>query len=191
MIEKLKNVIKNKKNASKILFSVVVLGLVLGISLVGIRSIPKVSGSCYGGICTGDGDTVYRFYNVRNGAHFYTASVAERDNVNARWGYIYKYEGIAWVFNNDSAPIYRFYNLKNGTHFYTTSAAERDNVNARWGYIYKYEGIAWYNTSGATVYRFYMPITGAHFYTASAAERDNVNARWGNIYRYEGTAWQQ
>jgi peptidoglycan-N-acetylmuramic acid deacetylase len=41
---------------------------------------------------------VYRFYNVVNGSHFYTASAAERDAVRTRWPAVYTDEGIAfWV----------------------------------------------------------------------------------------------
>jgi hypothetical protein len=36
---------------------------------------------------------VYRFYNRKNGTHFYTASPAERDNVIAKLLYVYTYEG--------------------------------------------------------------------------------------------------
>lgn len=39
---------------------------------------------------------VYRFYQVRNGSHFYTASDAERDTVIANWPTIYRYEGPAF-----------------------------------------------------------------------------------------------
>lgn len=42
--------------------------------------------------------SVYRFYNVRNGSHFYTASATERDIVIARWSDVYLYEGpVFWV----------------------------------------------------------------------------------------------
>lgn len=40
--------------------------------------------------------TVYRFYNSRNGTHFYTASDAERDSVINRLSSIYSYEGPAY-----------------------------------------------------------------------------------------------
>lgn len=41
---------------------------------------------------------VYRFYNVRNGSHFYTADVTEKDRVITTLGYIYQYEGSAfWI----------------------------------------------------------------------------------------------
>lgn len=39
---------------------------------------------------------VYRFYNLRNGSHFYTATAEERDIVMARWSNIYQYEGVAF-----------------------------------------------------------------------------------------------
>jgi len=41
---------------------------------------------------------VYRFYNLRNGSHFYTASEVEKDYVIATWPTIYQFEGPAfWV----------------------------------------------------------------------------------------------
>lgn len=39
---------------------------------------------------------VYRFYNLKNGSHFYTASATERDHVIATWPGIYSYEGPAF-----------------------------------------------------------------------------------------------
>jgi hypothetical protein len=39
---------------------------------------------------------VFRFYNVRAGTHFYTASAAERDNVIGTLGSLYRYEGVAF-----------------------------------------------------------------------------------------------
>ena len=40
--------------------------------------------------------TVYRFFNKKSGAHFYTASLEERDSVIAKLGVIYAYEGGAF-----------------------------------------------------------------------------------------------
>jgi hypothetical protein len=96
---------------------------------------------------SGKNDTpLYRFYNMQNSTHFYTASEAEKNNVISRWGYIYKYEGVAYNVCGDPAsctPVYRFWNI-NGTHFYTISEAEKNNVMARWGNIFKYEGVGYY-----------------------------------------------
>ena len=73
--------------------------------------------------------TVYRFYNKKNGSHFYTASPAEKASVEANLSAIYRYEGVAYKVNNanpvNSQPLYRFYNKKNGSHFYTANAAEK------------------------------------------------------------------
>lgn len=43
---------------------------------------------------------VYRFYNIRNGSHFYTASEAERQNVQDTLGAIYQFEGPAFYIDN-------------------------------------------------------------------------------------------
>lgn len=39
---------------------------------------------------------VYRFYNRRNGSHFYTSSPEERDTVLAKWLSIYQLEGVGF-----------------------------------------------------------------------------------------------
>ncbi|MHB1322731.1 MAG: hypothetical protein ACYC6J_02430 [Coriobacteriia bacterium] len=39
---------------------------------------------------------VHRFYNLRNGSHFYTASETEKQTVVSQWGSTYQYEGIAF-----------------------------------------------------------------------------------------------
>jgi len=41
---------------------------------------------------------VYRFFNVRNGSHFYTADEAERNHVAATLGSVYRFEGpVFWL----------------------------------------------------------------------------------------------
>ena len=144
------------------------------------------------------GQAVYRFYNLRAGVHFYTASLAERDNViNTLWS-VYRFEGPAYIVNPanalNSQDLYRFYNFKAGVHFYTANAAERDHVINALGGVYRYEGPAYRISlvSDATtfpVYRFYNFKAGVHFYTASAAERDNVINTLGGVYHYEGVAY--
>lgn len=141
--------------------------------------------------------TVYRFFNMTNGSHFYTASETERYTVIKRWPTIYRYEGPAYGINtanpSNTVALYRFFNKKNGSHFYTISTEERDNVIAKWPTIYTYEGPAYgvsVNPENATtVYRFFNKKNGSHFYTTSAAERDNVIAQYAAIYNYEGIAY--
>jgi hypothetical protein len=140
---------------------------------------------------------VFRFYNVRTGAHFYTASTAERDYVKATWPTIFRDEGTSYAIHSaasgNNTPLYRFYNVRTGAHFYTASTAERDYVKATWPTIFNDEGIAYYvstTPAGATpVYRFYNRRTGAHFYTTSDAERQYVNATWPTIFRDEGAVY--
>ena len=129
---------------------------------------------------------MYRLYNPNSGEHFYTAAVAEHNNlVNLGW----HDEGIGWVAPVKSGtPVYRLYNPNAGDHHYTMSAAERDYlVKAGWND----EGIGWYsaeNAGRAPLYRQYNPNAkaGAHNFTLSLAERDNlVSLGWHD----EGTAW--
>ena len=139
--------------------------------------------------------TVYRFFNKKNGSHFYTADPAEKAGIEANLTAIYKYEGVSYRVNNanpaNSQPLYRFFNKKNGSHFYTASAAEKDSVQANQSATYTYEGIA-YNISttpaadSTTVYRFFNKKNGSHFYTADPAEKDNVVATLSSIYSLDG-----
>jgi Repeat of unknown function (DUF5648) len=140
---------------------------------------------------------VYRFYNIKTGTHFYTASESERYLVAFRMGATYHFEGVAMTFDStnpaNSQPLYRFYNVRTGTHFYTASEDEKANVMATMASTYHYDGPA-YNVSttpgsGLTVYRFYNVRTGTHFYTADPAERDNTIAKFGGIFHYEGPAY--
>ena len=82
---------------------------------------------------------VFRFYNIKNGVHFYTASEAEKDNTLANLSATYKYEGVAYTLNSapgagNDTPLYRFYNMKTGVHFYTASEAEKNSVIANLSY---------------------------------------------------------
>lgn len=89
---------------------------------------------------------LYRFFNLKNGSHFYTASPEERDNVIRSFAKTYRYEGPAYNVSFSpvgTVPIYRFCKVAAGSHFYTMSEAERDTVIANWPTIYRYEGVAY------------------------------------------------
>jgi len=140
---------------------------------------------------------VYRFYNRRNGSHFYSATGSERDVVADTMTSTYTYEGVAYGVSTsaaNSAPLYRFFNRKNGSHFYTASVAERDRVKSKLSGTYTFEGVA-YNVSStpvagsASVYRFYNRRNGSHFYTISVAERDSVRSKLSGTYTYEGAGF--
>lgn len=133
---------------------------------------------------TSTSSQMYRLYNPNSGEHFYTANLAEKDNlVNVGW----RYEGIAWNAPSSGDEVYRLYNPNAGDHHYTASAAERDHlVSVGW----RYEGVGWYSdpSQGQALYRLYNPnaVAGAHHYTTSAAERDHlVSVGWSA----EGIGW--
>lgn len=132
-------------------------------------------------------DTVlmYRLYNPNSGEHFYTAEIAERDNLV---GYGWQSEGVGWTAPASSdTPVYRLYNAIGGEHHYTMDASERDAlIAAGWND----EGTGWYSDDAKTVplYREYNPnqFSCNHNYTTSKDEHDwLVSLGW----RDEGTAW--
>lgn len=138
---------------------------------------------------------VFRFYNRATAAHFYTASVAERDAVRANLPGM-TYEGPAFQVSGQTdiglSPVFRFFNRTTGVHFYTISAAERNHIQATMPQFH-YEGVAYYASqvqrSGfRPLYRFYQQQRGFHFYTVDASEAGDVIANLPQ-YRYEGTAY--
>lgn len=138
-------------------------------------------------------NAVYRFYNAVAGAHFYTASAAERDFLIANDSRL-RYEGISFYAYvrgaQDLAPVYRLYNTVTGTHFYTISAGERDYAATNPRFIYDIQSwwVAASPTTGASpVYRFYRPAVGAHFYTISEGEKESVRASADWVF--EGVAY--
>lgn len=143
---------------------------------------------------------IFRFYNVQSGAHFYSASAVERDDVLVRLDE-FIFEGAAFrspaEFDLSGGvqpmPIWRFYNTETGAHFYTMSVAERDAVDANLP-TFNLEGIGYHalpvkGSAPDTIplYRFYNTNSGAHFYTAAEAEKDFVVTLPG--FNFEGIAY--
>lgn len=90
---------------------------------------------------------LYRFYNLRTGTHFYTASDSEKNMVLTTMASTYHLDGPAYYVSLspvDADPVFRFYNPRTGTHFYTASIAERDSVIAKLAGTLHYEGTAYY-----------------------------------------------
>lgn len=89
---------------------------------------------------------IYRFFNTRTGAHFYTINEAEKNFVIATYKE-FNYEGPSWYAQagggNGTTPLYRFFNTVTGAHFYTVSAAEKDYVIYAYP-AFRFEGIAYY-----------------------------------------------
>jgi hypothetical protein len=125
------------------------------------------------------------------GDHFYTVSVAERDNALAHSGYID--EGVACaVFDwqaPGTVPLLRLLNPANGDHFYTTSQPEAANAVAVFGYQQEGTACFVFDTAGAgrtPLLRLINAANGDHFYTTSQPEAANAVAVFG--YAAEGTA---
>ncbi|MDH4140764.1 MAG: hypothetical protein OEV43_09370, partial [Coriobacteriia bacterium] len=139
---------------------------------------------------------VHRFYNVKTGVHFYTASESEKASVIANLGHIFHYEGVSYQINTsnpvNSQWLHRFYNAKAGVHFYTASESEKASVIANLGHIYTYEGPAYKVSTTPTpkpVWRFYNFKKGVHFYTADPNEKNNVLATLGWTYSLDGIGY--
>ena len=131
------------------------------------------------------GHPMYRLYNPNSGEHFYTASKAEKDNLD-KLGW--DWENYGWIASDTGDPVYRMYNPNAGDHHYTLDESEKDYlVREGWDY----EGVGWHSTTEtnsdtAVLYRLYNPnaVTGTHHYTLDESEKDYlVKAGW----RYEGT----
>lgn len=128
---------------------------------------------------------MHRMYNPNSGEHFYTANVAEKDNlIKAGWNY----EGIGWYAPNVSGtPVYRVYNPNAGDHHYTTSLKEKNHlVKLGW----RDEGIGWYSsdTYGVAIHRQYNPnaVAGSHNFTKNVHEKNHlVSLGWKD----EGIGW--
>ncbi len=140
---------------------------------------------------------VYRFSNSSTGAHFFTTSTTERDNVVNTLSPPFSLEGeafsVASAYSPGLSPVHRFYNTQTGVHFYTISEAERANVVATLPH-FSYEGVAYHasQVAGAGLipfYRFYVPGKGFHFYTANEAEKDNIVANLSATYSFEGVGY--
>ena len=93
---------------------------------------------------------VHRFFNVKNGSHFYTISADEAAMVLAKYPEVFRYDGVGFNAYLEQTeylplqPVHRFYNLKNGAHFYTISAEEKSLVQLYYADTYRYEGVAFY-----------------------------------------------
>jgi hypothetical protein len=141
-----------------------------------------------------DAQRVYRFFNMKSGTHFYTASDAEFMNVFGTLAGVFTYDGVAYYVEVDpettAKPLYRFFNRKTGAHLYTADEGEKANVMEALASRYTYEGIAYgvrTDTLGMPVYRFYVPARDTHFYTANTSEI--TAGKLSDYYHYEGVAY--
>ena len=162
----------------------------------------------YSAVSTSTVSPVYRFYNNRDKAYFYTSSLAERDYVitnsefdrpdSSEWPYVY--QGATFEASHSysgQVPLFRFYNTETGHHFFTVNPDERDLVLSKSNsgeWPFNYEGIAFNVYAGdpnpsfsgqeIPVHRFYSPSLDRHFYTGSEAEANEIQLT--GQWNYEG-----
>lgn len=138
---------------------------------------------------------VYRFFNRKTGAHFYTSSESEKSLVQAT-NPLFAYEGLAFLAGASSegglSPVHRFYNHKTGVHFYTISEDEKALIQASQPQFI-YEGVAYFASQvggkGLTpLNRFYLISKGFHFYSTSESETARIRKSLPQ-YRYEGASY--
>lgn len=159
---------------------------------------------------------VYRFYNLRDKAYFYTPDAAEKDLVvrestdpaynpaNGVWPYFYQGATFgAAATGSGAVPVYRFYNTQTGHHFFTLSESERALVqrestdplytpeNGVWPFQNEgvgYQAYADSSHSGSVpVFRFFSPSLNRHFFTASTDEAQQI--RLTGQWNDEGVAF--
>lgn len=147
-------------------------------------------------------DSTYRFWSNKHTAHFFTSSVAERNQIIAQYpSETWKYEGIAYrtfqsPYDGELKPVYRFYSGVHGAHFYTQSEQEKNEVIQKYSpHTWNYEGVAFYAYNKAVpgtkpVYRFWSSAHTAHFFTMSEAEKNQIIQTYPeSVWKYEGVAY--
>ncbi len=157
---------------------------------------------------------IYRFYNNRDKAYFYTASGDEKDYVitnsgndradSIEWPYVYQgstFEAAHSYLSSDAlVPLYRFYNTDTGHHFFTASQDEADMIKGKAAsgeWPFNYEGTAFNvyssdpnpGSSGEelAIHRFYSPSLNRHFFTGDLTEVENMKLT--GIWDYEGVGF--
>ena len=139
---------------------------------------------------------VWRFHNLKNGYYLWTADEAERNNILAKLGQTWFYEGPS--YNTDllnpacQSPLWRFRNLKGGYYLYTSDVNEKNSIVANLSTKWKLEGES-YNVSrdpsGAPVWRFRNNFNGSYLYSADATEKTNIVNDPAHVWTLEGEAY--
>ena len=78
-------------------------------------------------------NSVYDFFDLQDGTHFYTESTSERDMVMQTRSDL-TYDGVAFYEHATPQPgdnaVCRYFDTSNGTHFYTASTVETVQIAA-------------------------------------------------------------
>lgn len=160
---------------------------------------------------TGAVGSVWRFFNTRDNAFFYTGDLEEKNAIirnsdqtldgAVKWPYVY--QGSTFEFAHSygsSVPVHRFYNTQTGHHFFTTNPSEIAYIKAQsaaglWPFLDEGDRFRVYATdptpSGQgqeiAVHRFYSPSLNRHVFTADSTEVANLKLT--GVWNYEGIAF--
>lgn len=155
--------------------------------------------------------SVWRFFNSRDKAFFYTGDIEEKNLIirnsdstlegGIKWPYVF--QGSTFEFAHtyaSSMPVHRFYNTQTGHHFFTINASEIAYIKAQsaagiWPFLDEGDRFRVYAsdpTPGSqgqelAVHRFYSPTLNRHVFTADATEVTNLKLT--GIWSYEGIAF--
>jgi hypothetical protein len=133
---------------------------------------------------------IFRFFNTKTGAHFFTSNVKEKDSIIAnlpQFKFEVTFQSNAVAGAPGTTPVYRLYNESTKKHLFTSDKAERDSLLSMTSTIGAISSPAWndegisyhaYTSSSAEqstpLYRFYNTKTDSHFYTSSEVEKNTV-----------------
>ncbi|MEZ5700737.1 MAG: hypothetical protein R3E42_00285 [Burkholderiaceae bacterium] len=132
---------------------------------------------------------VFRFYNAISGAHFYTASVAERDQIRARANLRLRSCLPSQQPKRAQPRRCTAFSTTPPACTFTASAKTEKNHIQQSLPQFRLEGVAYYASKTALegyrpLYRAYVISKGFHFYSTSATEANGVPN-----YRQEGVAY--
>ena len=92
---------------------------------------------------------IYRFFDLRNGTHFFTANQAEQSAISATRSDLVLEPTTFYEHTTQQAgdvPVYRFFDKTDGTHFFTSSPSERAAIQSTRADM-AFEGVAFYSPS--------------------------------------------
>ena len=122
---------------------------------------------------------VYRLFNKKTHAYFYTAQEAQRYRLVTRSPATYSFQGAAFTVDASSTvdedTFYRLYNTKAHTYYFTASLATANKMlkthRGLWRVDAKVASVSSESSSGPPVYLLVNKSTSAAFFTSSRSTR--------------------
>ena len=162
-------------------------------------------------VITSADSSVFRFFNTRDNAFFYTNNIAEKNAVLANsdvvknnigeWPYVFQGSTFEAAHSyTGSVGVHRFYNTQTGHHFFTVNQQEVNyikNMSASGAWPFLYEDIRFnvyatdptpsFKGQEIPVYRFYSESLNRHFFTSDLTEVNLIKTT--GIWTSEGIAF--